>query len=120
MSPKAKKDPQIPKLVKCLVDQDRRKALSTVRKRLGDPFDNEYQELFWKGLERALYRSENDALITRLVNGLSKKEAKHHCKEITKKKKEILIRDHTKVDVSSFYLHYWEQLLDSYCELSPE
>ena len=110
----------IHQLANFLFEGDRKKALSHVRSRLSQPFDeteSQYQEIVWRGWERALNRQENDSLIVQLLTGLSEEEANINFKDLKKKKTEILIRDHTQTDLSKIYLANWVTLLEHYCSL---
>ncbi len=107
-------------LAKTLVSKDRKKALSFIRKRLNKTFNNEYEHLVWKGWERALNRKESMSLIYKLVNGMTAKDAKKAFQDLKKKRSEILIRDHTQIELSKQYIHQWVQLLGFYSEFCSE
>jgi hypothetical protein len=107
----------IQKLAKSLHKGDRRKALSIIRDHLKKPFENGYEQLVWKGWERALNRQENNALIFQMLNDLSPKEAKKTHQDLKKKRTEILTRDHTQTDLSKHYISTWVSLLEIYCNL---
>lgn len=111
---------ELQQLAQYLIDGDRKNALSFVRKRLSDPFDDEYQMLLWNGWERALNRQEAEALIVQLLNGMATEDAKKAHKDLRKKRTELLIRDHTQTELSKKYIGEWAKLLDFYCELCEE
>lgn len=107
-------------LAETLAQGDRKKALSFIRKRLNYSFNNDYEQLVWKGWERALNRQESMSLIYQLVNGMTAKDAKKTFQDLKKKRTEILIRDHTQTELSKHYIHQWVQLLGYYCEFCSE
>lgn len=117
MADKASIDLNIQELAKILIDGDRRKALSIIRSRLNQPFDNMYQQMVWKGWERALNRQENNALIFQMLTEITPKDAKRAHQDLKKKKSEILIRDHTQTDLSKYYLTTWVSLLEIYSNM---
>ncbi|NHK32256.1 MAG: hypothetical protein FK730_12945 [Asgard group archaeon] len=117
MANKASIDLEIQKLAKILIDGDRKKALSIIRSRLNQPFDNIYQQMVWKGWERALNRQENNALIYQMLTEITPKDARRAHLDLKKKKSEILIRDHTQTDLSKHYLTTWVSLLEIYCNM---
>jgi hypothetical protein len=114
---KASIDLEIQKLAKLLIEGDRKKALSAIRSRLNQPFDNISQQMVWKGWERALNRQENNALIYQMLTEITPKDAKRAHLDLKKKKSEILIRDHTQTDLSKYYLTTWVSLLEIYCNM---
>ncbi|NHJ47413.1 MAG: hypothetical protein FK733_06480 [Asgard group archaeon] len=107
----------IQKLAKSLFEGDRRKALSIIRSQLNKPFDNGYEQLVWKGWERAINRQEGNALICQMLNQLSPKDAKRAHQDLKKKRTEVLTRDHTQIDLSKHYISTWVSLLEIYCNL---
>lgn len=114
---------EIKKLAVCLSEGDRKGALSIIRSRLNEPFDEseeEYQMIAWRGWERAINRQESDALVYQMLNGLSAKAADETFKDLKKKKTEILIRDHTQTELSKVYLSSWVTLLEHYCVLCKD
>jgi len=117
MADKASIDLTIKELAKTLVEGDRKKALSIIRSRINQPFDNDYQQLVWKGWERGLNRQENNALIHQMLAELSPKDAKKVHQDLRRKKSEILVRDHTQTDLSDYYLSTWISLLEIYCNI---
>ncbi|NHJ85731.1 MAG: hypothetical protein FK734_09735 [Asgard group archaeon] len=114
MANKSTIDIGIQKLAMSLVNGDRKDALSIIRTRLGEPFENEYLELVWKGWERALLRQEADALIFQLINGLDINEVRKIHLDLKKKKSEVLIRDHSQKELSKYYIDSWVDLLEIY------
>ena len=117
MSEKTIIDTKIQNLAKSLLSGDKKAALTNITSRLNEPFEHEFEHLFWRGLERALIREENDALICQLLKGLKCTDAKKIYYDLKKKKSEILIRDHCQTNLSKFYLQNWVSLLEIYCEL---
>ena len=120
MANKKDSSANIQQLASFLFEGDRKKALSHIRNRLNQPFNesvSQYQEIVWRGWERALNRQESDSLIFQLLNGLPEEEANKNFKDMKKKKTEILIRDHTQIDLSKIYLGNWVTLLEYYCTL---
>lgn len=120
MSSKKTSDPVLIKLAENLSKGNKKGALSTIRSRLNNSFANYYQQIVWKGWERALNRDETNALIFQLLNGLAFSEAKKALQDLKKKKTEILIRDHTQTDLSKHYISSWVSLLDIYCDIHQE
>ena len=116
----SQKSQELQILAETLAHRDRKKALSFIRKRLQNSFNSEYEQLAWKGWERALHRQESMSLIFQLVNGMSAKDAKKAFQDLKKKRTEILIRDHTQTELSKQYIHQWVQLLGFYCEFCSE
>jgi hypothetical protein len=110
-------DLTIQKLAKSLVTGDRRKALSIIRSQLNEPFDDDYEHLVWKGWERALNRQENNALIYQMLTDIEPKIAKKVHQDLKKKRTEILTRDHTKEELSKYYIKTWISLLEIYCNI---
>ncbi|NHJ05286.1 MAG: hypothetical protein EAX90_10710 [Candidatus Heimdallarchaeota archaeon] len=114
---------EIKKLATYLSEGDRKGALALIRSRLNEPFDEsegEYQMIVWRGWERAINRQENEALIYQMLNGLSSKAADEAFKDLKKKKTEILIRDHTQIELSKVYLSSWVTLLEHYYALCKD
>lgn len=103
-------------LAETLVHGERKKALSFIRKRLNSTFNSEYEQLVWKGWERALNRKEGMSLIYQLVNGMPAKDVKKAFQDLKKKRSEILIRDHTQTALSKQYISQWVLLLGFYYE----
>ena len=120
MSSKQTNDPALIKLAENLSKGNKKGALSAIRSRLNSPFANYYQQIVWKGWERALNRDETNALIFQLLNGLTVSEAKKAHQDLKKKKAEILIRDHTQTDLSKHYISSWVSLLEIYCDIHQE
>jgi len=113
-------DYAIHKLAKCLIERDRKKALSIIRSRLNKPFDNQAQQFVWKGWERALNRQEDYALIFQMLNGIEFSEIKKIYQDMKRKKSEILLRDHTQIELSKNYLPTWISLLEIYCNICQD
>ncbi|MHA1210913.1 MAG: hypothetical protein ACTSSH_00495 [Candidatus Heimdallarchaeota archaeon] len=120
MADKGTVDMQIQKLAKQLTEGNRKGALSTVRSRLNDPFNNSSLRRVWKGWERALYRQENNALIHQLLNGLPYQDAKKAHQDLKRKKTEILTRDHAQTDLSKYFIATWVSLLEIYCNICQD
>ena len=117
MPSKSDVEAKIKELAKALHAQNRKTALSVIRSRLNDSFNDEQHQNVWKGWERAIQRQENGSLIIDLFNGLPKKDALKHQKELKQKQKEVLIRDHAQTELSKSYLATWVDLLSEYCLL---
>ena len=120
LSSKQTKNPALLKLAESLSKGNKKGALSAIRSRLNSPFANYYQQIVWKGWERALNRDETNALIFQLLNGLAINEAKQAHQDLKKKKAEILVRDHTQTDLSQHYISSWVSLLEIYCDIHQE
>jgi len=113
-------DLSIRKLAENLSEGNKKGALSTIRSRLSDEFQDDYQQLVWEGWKRALEREEPSSLIFQLLNGLEDDQAKISYQDIKKKKNEILIRDHTQTALSKYYITTWVSLLEIYCNICQE
>ena len=120
MAAKNSIDVRIQKLAKLLTEGNKKGALSTIRSRLSEPFDNPTQQRVWKGWERALNRQESNALIHQLITGLDYPDAKKAYQDLKRKRSEILIRDHTQTDLSKNYIDTWVDLLEIYCNIRQD
>ena len=120
MTAKITGDLSIRKLAENLSEGNKKGALSTIRSRLSDEFQDDYQQLVWEGWKRALEREEPSSLIFQLLNGLEDDQAKISYQDIKKKKNEILIRDHTQTTLSKYYITTWVSLLEIYCNICQE
>ncbi len=120
MTAKITGDLSIRKLAENLSEGNKKGALSTIRSRLSDEFQDDYQQFVWEGWKRALEREEPSSLIFQLLNGLEDDQAKISYQDIKKKKNEILIRDHTQTTLSKYYITTWVSLLEIYCNICQE
>ncbi|MEA2071147.1 MAG: hypothetical protein U9O98_07640 [Asgard group archaeon] len=113
----SEKSSAIKLLGKALAENNHREALALARERLrSDSFQEAYHRLFWEGLERALARKEEEAIVTKILHDYSPEQVKKLLEELTQKQKELLIRDPAQTDLSQFYLQKWASLLSYYCQ----
>jgi hypothetical protein len=109
---------EIKQLALHLTKGNRKGALAVIRDRINNHKpETYYQELAWKGWERAVSRREPESLINQLLIGLTKKEVAFYLKTLKEKADEITIRDHEKEEWVTDYFPCWLSLLNSYMQL---
>jgi len=120
VSEKKAVSPSIVQLAENLVNGNKKGALSIIRSRLNREFKDYYHQLVWEGWKRALEREESSALIFQLLNGLDDELVKKSYLDMKKKSSEILVRDHTQIDLSKYYIKTWVSLLEIYSNIRQE
>ncbi|MBN1329212.1 MAG: hypothetical protein JXA54_07040 [Candidatus Heimdallarchaeota archaeon] len=120
MADKIAVDINTQKLAKCLIEGNKKNALTLIRTKLSEENEDAPQLMVWKGWERALNRQENNSLIYQLLNAMPLKDAKKVYSDLKRKKTEILIRDYTQIELSTNYLPLWISLLENYCNIHKD